>query len=119
MPTSVLDTTLRPGGWLGVQRDKSLSKITRLHPLHPLIRSAPASTTQPENLLPNQQRSYHRSSLSILSNHAQCESSQSATADYVFKNHDSYRKICDWFDSWRDWQKRILICGITNRLVVL
>ena len=26
-----------------------------------------------------------------------------------------YKKVTEWFESWRPWQQRTLLCGLTNR----
>ena len=113
MPTAAL---LRPGGWNNAKEDNpTYNTLTRLHPLHPLTRSAPYALDPVSALLPsfgNQSNLHKSTSLSILSNPSETVQQHQ---DYVFNNYDAYRKICDWFDCWRDWQKKILLCGITNR----
>ena len=114
MPTAVI---LRPGGWSGTGGDGSLhSTLTRLHPMHPLTRSAPHSLDPVSALLPHfgKKHNHYKSSLSILSNQPESPVVDQ-NQEYVFHNHDAYRKVCDWFEYWRDWQKKILLCGITNR----
>ncbi|XP_038072314.1 uncharacterized protein LOC119740909 isoform X2 [Patiria miniata] len=32
-----------------------------------------------------------------------------------FNNKQIFRKICQWFETWMPWQKRILLCGTTDR----
>ena len=113
MPTVV---ALRPGGWSATTDDNTPSNVTRLHPIHPLTRSAPYSLDPVGALLPKfaKHHKLQKSSLSILSNPSE-PLPLSPNHDYVFNNYDSYKRVCEWFDCWRDWQKRILLCGITNR----
>ncbi|XP_070576940.1 uncharacterized protein [Ptychodera flava] len=32
-----------------------------------------------------------------------------------FNNLQIYHKICEWFESWMPWQRRMLLCGLTDR----
>ena len=32
-----------------------------------------------------------------------------------FNNKQIFQTICDWFDTWMPWQKRIVLCGTTDR----
>lgn len=33
-------------------------------------------------------------------------------------NQQIYRTVCDWCQSWRPWQQRMLLCGIASRYVI-
>ena len=40
------------------------------------------------------------------------------TNPYPYANTQQiYRKVCEWFVSWRPWQQKMLLCGITNKWV--
>ena len=30
-------------------------------------------------------------------------------------NQQIYKRVLEWFEIWRPWQQRMLLCGITNR----
>ena len=32
-----------------------------------------------------------------------------------YNNQQIYKKVIEWFESWRPWQQRTLLCGLTNR----
>ncbi|XP_077998782.1 uncharacterized protein LOC144451749 [Glandiceps talaboti] len=36
-------------------------------------------------------------------------------AKSYFNNLQIYHKICEWFESWMPWQRRLLLCGLTDR----
>ncbi|XP_022089096.1 uncharacterized protein LOC110978414 isoform X2 [Acanthaster planci] len=42
-------------------------------------------------------------------------SEQLAKTGSHFNNKRIFQKVCQWFETWMPWQKRILLCGITDR----
>ena len=32
-----------------------------------------------------------------------------------YSNQQIYKEVIQWFESWRPWQQRTLLCGLTNR----
>ena len=35
----------------------------------------------------------------------------------TLNNQQIYKTICEWYEGWRAWQQKILLCGIVDRFV--
>lgn len=44
-------------------------------------------------------------------------SSLGAQSFSSLNNNQIYKAVCDWYETWRPWQQRVLICGIVDRFV--
>ncbi|XP_052276224.1 uncharacterized protein LOC127875293 isoform X5 [Dreissena polymorpha] len=42
-------------------------------------------------------------------------SSLGAQSFSSLNNNQIYKAVCDWYETWRPWQQRVLICGIVDR----
>ena len=36
----------------------------------------------------------------------------------TLNNQQIYKTVCEWFEGWRPWQQRVLLCGIVDRYQV-
>ncbi|XP_064623368.1 F-box/WD repeat-containing protein 7-like isoform X2 [Lineus longissimus] len=54
-------------------------------------------------------------SYSVLSHSGSSEDILSARQQADLNNKHIFKKIGEWFETWRPWQQRMLVCGLTNR----